>query len=283
MSGTGIPGRPIVLENPDALTEEAAKLFVETAQQAVSARDMCCVALSGGSTPRPLYEKLALPPYRDQIDWHRVQVFFSDERFVPPDAPESNFRMANEALLSRVDIPERFIHQVATVDMSPTESAALYEEGIRRVFEVGLAEIPRFDLILLGLGPDGHTASLFPESEALDVTDRIVVANFVSKFDTWRITFTYPLINAAQRIVFLAQGDDKAEAVARVLSGDTALPAARVRPENGELLWLLDAAAAARTSDVPVKRELGRTMAGDSTTDARDSTDGGPQTSEQDR
>jgi 6-phosphogluconolactonase len=283
MSLSGNPGRPVVTENADVLTEEAANLFVESAQLAVSAHDMFCVALSGGSTPRPLYEKLALPPYRDQIDWHRMQVFFSDERFVPPDSPESNFHMANQALLSKVDIPERFIHQVATVDVSPAESAELYEEGIRRVLEVGLAEIPRFDLILLGLGPDGHTASLFPGSEALDVTDRIVAANFVAKLDAWRITFTYPLINAARRVVFLVQGEDKAEVVARVWSGDTDLPAARVKPATGELLWLLDAAAAAGMSDVPANREAGRTTAGDSTTDAHDSTDGGPQTREQDR
>jgi len=283
MSRSGSLGRPIVLENPDELTEEAAKLFVESAQQALSAHDMFCVALSGGSTPRPLYEKLALPPYRDQIDWHRMQVYFSDERFVPPDSPESNFHMANEALLSKVDIPERFIHQVATVDISPAESAELYEEGIRRVFEIGLAEIPHFDLILLGLGPDGHTASLFPGSEALDVADRIVVANFVRKLDAWRITFTYPLINAARRVVFLVQGEDKAEVVARVWSGDTELPAARVKPTAGELLWLLDATAAARISDVSAAREAGTTTAGDSTTDAQNSAERGIRSLEQDR
>jgi 6-phosphogluconolactonase len=190
-----------------------------------------------------MFERLAAP-YRDEVDWSRVQIFFSDERFVPPDSEESNFHTANVALLSRVDIPERFIHRYATVDITPRESAVNYEQGIRRVFEVGQDELPHFDLILLGLGPDGHTASLFPGTEALNNTVDLVVANYVPKVDIWRLTFTYPLLNAAQAVMFLVQGQDKAERVREVLQGDPQLPASGVRPTDGRLIWLLDQAAA---------------------------------------
>lgn len=234
----------VVASGVQDLIRVAAERFVDVAQAAVSARSMFSVALSGGNTPRPLYQALAAPPYRDQIDWHHVQVFFSDERFVPPDSPESNYHLAHETLLSRVPIPERFVHRVATVDISPEEAAALYAEGIRRDFQVGMAEIPRFDLILLGMGPDGHTASLFPDTAALDVTDRLVVANFVPRMDAWRVTFTYPLLDAARNVTFLVGGADKAERVREVFTGQGDLPAALVRPTDGQEVWLLDQAAA---------------------------------------
>jgi 6-phosphogluconolactonase len=233
---------------------------VAAAQEAVSSQGIFRVALSGGNTPRPLYEALAGPPYRDEIDWTRIQVFFSDERFVPPDSPESNYHMAFEALLSKVPIPERYVHRVATVDISPQESAALYEEGLRRVFEVGLAEVPRFDLILLGLGPDGHTASLFPDTEALRETEHLVAANFVPKFDSWRITFTYPLLDAAHQVMFLVQGEDKAERVREVFAGEGNLPAAGVQVRDGATVWLLDRAAAAK-----LPQELRTSSAGEAT------------------
>lgn len=238
-----------ILRFPDAetLAREAARFVVAAAREAIAERDVFHIALSGGSTPRALFEKLAAEEFRDQIDWSKTQVFFSDERFVPADSPDSNYRMARESLLSHVPINERFVHPVATEDSTPEEASALYEEGIRRVFEVGLA-IPRFDLILLGLGPDGHTASLFPDTDALAVQDRLIAPNFVTKMDSWRITFTYPLINAARCIAFLVQGQEKAERVRQVLSGQDDLPASHVRPENGRLVWLLDAAAA---SDLP--------------------------------
>lgn len=239
----------VTLPDPRALAEGAARQFIDLAREAVSLRGVFRVALSGGSTPKALFAVLASDPYRGQVDWERIQIFFSDERFVPPDSPESNYHTAYEALLSHVPVPERFVHRVATVDVTPEESAANYEEGIRRVFAVGLSEVPRFDLILLGLGPDGHTASLFPDTDALHVTDRLVVPNFVPKFDSWRITFTYPLINGAAVVAFLSQGPDKAERVRQVLSGQEDLPAAGVRPSSGRLLWLIDAAAAAQLPD----------------------------------
>jgi 6-phosphogluconolactonase len=196
-----------------------------------------------------MYEKLASAPYRDKVDWSRVQVFFSDERFVPPDSPESNFHTAYEGLLSKIDLPERFIHRYATVETTPQESVVNYEQGIRRIFAVDLGEVPRFDLILLGLGPDGHTASLFPGTEALHDTRDLVAANFVPKVNMWRLTFTYPLINAGRTVMFLVQGEDKAERVREVMEGDPELPASGVRPAGGRLVWLLDRAAAGRLKE----------------------------------
>lgn len=243
-----------VVADRTALAEEGAKLFKVSADEAKARGGTFRVALAGGNTPRPVYEKLASELYRREVDWTSVQVFFSDERFVPPDSPESNYRMVQEALLSHVEIPEGFVHPVATVDVSPEESARLYEEGVRRVLAAGLAEVPRFDLILLGLGPDGHTASLFPGTEALAVADHIVAASYVPKLYSWRVTFTYPLLNAAARVVFLVEGAEKADILSRVLAGNTEFPASRVRPENGELIWLVDRSAA---SKLPEKsREL---------------------------
>lgn len=252
MTGEVETGQVRVFRDRDGLIREAAELFVSTAREAITANGVFRVALSGGNTPRPLYEALAAAPYREQVDWSKIQVFFSDERFVPADSPESNYRMASEALLSRVPIPERFVHRVPTEDIPPEEAASLYEEGIRRVFAVGLDETPSFDLILLGLGGDGHTASLFPDTEALTVTNRLVAPNFVPKLDTWRITFTYPLLNAGRVVTFLVQGEDKAERVGEILAGGSNLPAAGVRPESGRLVWLLDQAAAGKVHGLPV-------------------------------
>lgn len=238
--------RIVVTPDAEGLAHRAAQTFVGRARDAATAGQFT-VALSGGSTPSALFDMLTRPQYRDEAPWDRTQVFFSDERFVPPDSPESNYRMAHETLLSRVPIPDRFVHRVPTVDITPEESAALYEEGVRRVDQVGPAETPSLDLILLGLGPDGHCASLFPDTEALTVQDHLVAANFVPALNSWRVTFTYPLINAARCVMFLVQGAEKAEILARVLSGDD-LPAARVRPQ-GELIWIVDEAAASRLSE----------------------------------
>lgn len=244
--GDGMSQRIVRARDAGSLADISAGFFADMARSSIAARDSFRVALSGGSTPKAMFGALSGETYRDAVDWSRVQVFFSDERFVPPDSAESNFRMANEALLSKVPIPERQVHRVATVDITPQQSASNYEEGIRRVFHAGLDDTPRFDLILLGLGPDGHTASLFPGTEALGEEESLVVPNFVPKFDSWRITFTYRLINAAAVVAFLAQGEEKAERVAQVMSGDRSLPAAGVNPSGGELVWLLDDAAAAQ-------------------------------------
>lgn len=245
--GLLVSRRIVVRKDAQALQGEAVQLFVDTARSAIKDHATFRIALSGGNTPRPVYEQLASEPACGQVDWSRVQVFFSDERFVPPDSPESNYRMANDALLSRVNIPARFVHPVSTVDISPEQSASIYEEGIRRVFVAELDRIPAFDLILLGMGEDGHTASLFPGTEGLKAQDQLVVANHVPQLDSWRLTFTFPLINAAHCVAFVVEGDAKADRVAEVLAGSD-LPAARVDPTDGTVLWLLDEAAAARLS-----------------------------------
>jgi 6-phosphogluconolactonase len=238
--------REIVVE-PDsqALARAAAETFVRLAQSAISARGDYRVALSGGNTPRALFAELAGKDVRDRIDWTRCEIFFSDERFVPHDSPESNYHTAREALLSKVPVPADRVHPVPTDGLDPERSALEYEQEIRRVFGAKEGETPRFDLILLGLGPDGHTASLFPGTSALAVRDRLVAPNFVPTLNVWRITFTYTVINAARNVAFLVAGDDKAERVAEVLEGTQDLPARHVEPVDGRLLWMLDAAAAA--------------------------------------
>jgi 6-phosphogluconolactonase len=236
--------RIVIAESAEDFGRTAAQVVLESARSADSPLGMFSIALSGGNTPRALYGALASPPVAESVPWDRTQVFFSDERFVPADSPQSNFHTAEQALLSKVPIPERFIHRVPTEDIAPDEAAAIYEEGIRRVLAAGPGQMPIFDLILLGLGDDGHTASLFPDTEALGMEDALVVPNFVPRLDSWRITFTYPLINAAGRVVFLVSGPEKAGVVADVLRGAD-FPAARVRPTDGELVWVLDRDAAA--------------------------------------
>jgi 6-phosphogluconolactonase len=192
-----------------------------------------------------MYTRLAAPPLRDDFDWSKVQLFFSDERFVPPDSDQSNYHTAREDLIARVPIPDNHVHPYVTVNISPEDAAARYEEEIRRTLPAVNSSPPVFDLVLLGMGPDGHTASLFPDTVALTIEDRLVAANFVPKMDTWRLTFTYPLINAARIVMFMVQGDDKKERVREVLVPGSSLPAAGVQPSDGRLVWLLDAAASA--------------------------------------
>jgi 6-phosphogluconolactonase len=235
----------VVLPDPATLATEAARRFAALAESATAEHGVFTVALSGGSTPRSMFELLAKAPYKESIDWARAQMFFSDERFVPPDSEESNFRMAKEALLSHVALPESSVHPVPTIGITADEAAARYEETVRRKVLADPGRLPRFDLILLGLGPDGHTASLFPDSTALSESVRLVAPNYVAKFDSWRITFTFPLINAARCVMFLAQGSEKAERVRQVFESDPTLPASGVRPSRGRLVWLLDEAAAA--------------------------------------
>ncbi len=237
---------PEIVELPssDALAGEAAHRFVEAARAAIGDHGEFYVALSGGSTPRAMYEKLAVSPTRAEVEWEKVHVFFSDERFVPPDSPESNFHTANEELLTRVPIPPDHVHAYKTVGLDPDPAAAAYEQEVRRVLRASDTDIPSFDLIFLGMGPDGHTASLFPGTEALTVTDRLVVANFVPKVNMWRLTFTYPLLNAGRTVMFLVQGDDKKQRVREILGGSSDLPAAGVQPSPGHAVWLLDPSAA---------------------------------------
>lgn len=228
----------LTAESYDDLCHRAASRFVEAANSVVRPS----IALSGGSTPKALYTLLAQEPYRSQIPWEHVQLFWGDERSVPPDHPDSNYKMAMDAMLSKVPVPEGNIHRMVAEADDRDASARDYEALIRRLVPDG-----RFTLIQLGMGDDGHTASLFPHTAALKITDRWVVPNRVDKLDTWRMTFTYPLINAAHSVEFLVSGAKKAEVLARVLDGprDPGMyPSQGVRPPDGQLTWLVDREAA---------------------------------------
>jgi 6-phosphogluconolactonase len=231
------------------VAREAADLFVELCQTITGTGHVFSVALSGGSTPRALHQLLSSAPYRDQVDWSRVQFFFGDERFVPPDDSMSNYRMARETLLEPLGIDQSQIHRMPTTELaSPALAAARYADDLQAAFELSIGQLPQFDLIFLGLGPDGHTASLFPHTEALSVTDRLVVANFVPKLDAYRITLTVPVINNASAVAFLVAGSDKASALGSVLRGPRdpdEFPAQLVLPADGDLYWFVDQAAGA--------------------------------------
>lgn len=224
----------------------AAAEFVLLSQNAIAAKKRFTVALSGGSTPKKLYSILAAE-YRDQVDWDAVHFFWGDERHVPPDNQESNFRMANETLLLPLRIPESQIHRIKGENEDAQFAAQEYEEQLRKFFEITSDDPPVFDLILLGMGPDGHTASLFPGTRVLQEGKKFVAANWVGKFYTYRITFTVPVINHSERVLFLVCGEDKAPALKGVLEGPyepEQLPAQLVHPGNGKLKWLIDSTAA---------------------------------------
>ena len=232
----------LVYETPEELAEAAARDFVARAEETINERDRFAVVLAGGSTPEATYQALARD-YADRIDWSKVHVFFGDERTVPPDHEDSNYRMVRETLLSRIRVGS--VHRMRC-ELSSAEAAAAYERELRDFFGISNG-LPSFDLILLGLGEDGHTASLFPETAALDVADRWVVANPVLKLETTRLTLTVPVINAARAVAFLVAGEDKAGALREILEGDAdprAYPAKFVRPEGGDLTWMVDRAAA---------------------------------------
>jgi 6-phosphogluconolactonase len=228
------------------LFHTAAEEFVSAGRAAIGAQGRFTVALSGGSTPKALYSLLAAN-YAN-FAWNRVFLFFGDERHVPPTDPESNYRMVNEALLTKIVIPAENVFRVTAENPDGAAAASDYEAQLRRFFELKPGEFPRFDLILLGVGPDGHTASLFPDSEALNEQTRLVVANWVAKFNTHRITFTFPVLNHAHEVMFLASGADKADMIQKVLEGKSnpPLPSQRIEPSDGKLLWMLDEAAAAK-------------------------------------
>jgi len=231
----------------DTLSQQAAQYTVRVANQAIVDHGRFNIALAGGSTPKKLYALLAAEPYRSQIDWRLVEVFWGDERCVPPNDPESNFRMAQEELLSKVPILAGHIHRMPAEQPDHQAAAQAYEDEIRRGFITG--GIPDFDLIQLGLGPEGHTASLFPHQASLHEQLRLVMPVTTPKPPPDRLTFTPPLLNAAHNVLFLVAGAEKADAVHAILEGDyqpDEYPAQIVRPLNGEVTWMLDAAAASK-------------------------------------
>lgn len=248
MSSSSVEVR--ILTTPQELFDAAAEEVIRAANEAVLARGRFTIALSGGNTPRSLYKLLAANG-RSSLPWDRMFFFFGDERHVPPGHPESNYRMANEAMLSKIPVAAGNVFRVAGENPDASAAAALYEQTLRQFFALAPGEFPSLDLILLGLGPDGHTASLFPGTAALQEKSRLVVANWVEKFKTSRITFTLPVLNAAHCVAFLVSGTDKAPALKAVLEGDAPgeqYPAKLVKPDNGKLIWMVDRAAASELS-----------------------------------
>lgn len=229
----------------EEVARAVAERFAELARASVAERGTFSVALAGGTTPKRVFELLAGEDFRARVPWESVHVFFGDERCVPPDHADSNYRMAHEALLSKVPIPERNIHRMRGVG-DAAANASLYEDEMRAFF--GDAEWPRLDLVMLGMGDDGHTASLFPGTTALEEQRAWAVVNWVEKLDAWRITLSAPAINHARRVFFVVTGAGKAARLAEVLKGErdpTRLPSQLIEPEDGALEWFVDKAAAA--------------------------------------
>ncbi|MDD5558542.1 6-phosphogluconolactonase [Candidatus Methylomirabilis sp.] len=243
----------LVVADQAAIAQEAAKRVVAIAQEAVARCGRFTVALAGGSTPKRLYSLLADEPYRTRLPWRETHLFWGDERAVPPEHPESNFGMAKESLLSRVPIPANQVHRMQAERADLDEAAGEYQAEIAKTFAAQPSDKPpAFDLILLGLGPDGHTASLFPYTRALREISRWVAPNYIPTLKANRLTFTTSILNRATTILFLVSGIEKAAALQVVLEGPPAperLPAQLIRPIAGRLVWLVDQAAASRLGD----------------------------------
>lgn len=233
----------------EAVSQAAAREFDRCSVEAIASRGKFTVALSGGSTPRRLYQILADPPYRDKINWSNVEIFWGDERSVAPDHADSNYRMASEAMLTRLPIPAERVHRMQAERQDRDKAAQEYQAEIARVCGVTpTGEPPVFDLILLGMGPDAHTASLFPGSTALRETTKWVVPNWVEKFKTFRLTMTRPMINKAREVLFLVAGKDKTDPLKCVFCGPSEpekYPSQLICPTTGLLVWYLDVAAIA--------------------------------------
>jgi len=236
----------IICRDAADLSERAAEEFVRLARQAIQLAGRFTVALSGGSTPKALNALLALPGFARRISWNRVHLFWGDERCVPPDHAESNFRMVEETLISKIQIPHDNVHRMAG-EKTPQIAALEYEAELKDFFELADGALPRFDLILLGLGEDGHTASLFPGSAALNDGEHLVVAAYVERLKAYRLTLTVPVLNAGKEVVFLVAGASKAAIMKELLGGEASAinyPAARVQLREGRLTWMITADAA---------------------------------------
>ena len=225
-----------VLPDLAALIERSLSITLAKIQTAIESRGLCTIALSGGSTPKPLYEAIAA----QQLPWDKIHVFWGDERYVPPDHPDSNQLMARRAWLDSVDIPPQNIHPMPTDDADPADAARKYEAHLAEFFHLKTGEFPALDVILLGMGDDGHTASLFPHTEALQVRDRLITVG--SKDGQPRITFTAPTINHGRCVMFVVAGANKRAALAEIFAPEAdelSYPSRLVQPQ-GELWWLLD-------------------------------------------
>lgn len=234
----------LICQDDSAASMEAAERFACAAVRAVAKRGAFYVAVSGGSSPKRMYEILASRDFADLVPWARTELFFTDERCVPPESEDSNYRMVNKLLLSTVPIPESNVHRFHGED-PPEAAAAAYEHEIHRV----MGGNPLFDLIVLGMGPDSHTASLFPNSPALREGGRHAAANYVEKLGACRLTLTIPTINHSESVIILAMGEGKADALAEVLNGPIDMdihPVQAIQPMHGRLLWIVDRQAASR-------------------------------------
>jgi 6-phosphogluconolactonase len=239
-----------VSPDADALAAAAADYIASAVSAAAEAGGVARIAISGGSTPRATFALLADKdaPYFARVPWDKLQLFWVDERCVPPTDKDSNYRMTNEAMLSHVPLPAEQIHRMEG-ELDPQLAASRYEATLRTAFRLEGAELPAFDLVLLGMGDDGHTASLFPHTQALHETERLVVANHVLQKETWRITLTKPVINHGREVAFLIEGAGKSQVLHDVFLGPydpESKPSQLIRPANGRLTLLLDAAAAAK-------------------------------------
>ncbi len=249
MSGKSI----LVCSGPEDLSRRAAAEFVLLAKQAVAVAARFAVALSGGSTPGGLYSLLATSEFRDQIPWPQVHLFWGDERCVPPDHPESNYGMVGKTLLAKIPIPEQNVHRMKG-EREPEGAAFEYAQTLRKFFQLTDRDLPCFDLIFLGLGQDGHTASLFPGNQVLQEKERLVAAVYVEKIKSHRLTLTLPVLNYGANIFFLVAGGDKATALKDVLQGEykpECLPAQCIQPQRGRLVWLVEQDAASLLGNDP--------------------------------
>jgi 6-phosphogluconolactonase len=238
-----------VAANAQELSRLVAEEFGRLAVEAVREKGLFSVALAGGSTPRSLYALLAndKEPYRAQLPWKKIHFFWGDERHVPPDHPDSNYLMASEAMLGSVPVPLENVHRIKSENVDAAKAADEYEQTLREFFRLEEGRLPRFDLILLGLGPDGHTASIFPGTDVVSEKMRLVAAPWVEKFKSFRITLTPPVLNSASTVIFLVNGTEKAKILREVLEGDNQperLPAQLIRRNKGKVLWLVDQEAA---------------------------------------
>ena len=233
-----------VFESGEHLVRAAVDRIARNLHEATERRGIASIVLSGGTTPRSIYELLAMPDYSRRVDWSRVHFFWGDERCVPRFSPESNFRMASEALLSKIAVPEQNVHHIFT-DLPANEAAARYEDEIRALFKLDEAQWPEFDVFLLGLGEDGHTASIFPDSHALNETRRLFIDVYVEKLQSHRITVTLPVINNAMHVIFIVSGKSKSLILHKVLETSVIqYPAHLVDPRSRDLCWMVDADAA---------------------------------------
>jgi len=238
-----------VCSNLSDLSRKAAALFVRLANEAVEQRGRFTVCLSGGSTPRTTYGLLAEEPFRDQVPWSQVHIFWGDERVIPSDHPDNHHQMASDILLSKVPIPAENIHRMPVENGDSQNAAREYETLLRTFFDLAEGQLPRFDLVLLGMGADAHMASLFPGTSGLKEMQSLVAAHYVPKLAADRLTLTLPVLSNARHVTFLVSGVNKAEALQLVLQGGQAeidLPASLLRPADGEVIWMVDKDAASK-------------------------------------